>query len=81
MEIEIDRLAKMALYRLSEFRKLGMARLDSVEVCNKFLRLRIFMRPGQCAIATDEELKHLLPYPMEFSEMLPEAIEENDRYW
>ena len=64
--VEIDRIFKFAEYRLSEFKLLGMARLEEVEVCNKFRRLALVVRPGTSVKVTDEELRAIIPYPQEF---------------
>lgn len=64
--VEIDRIFKYAMYRLDQFQLLGMARLDEVEVCNKFLRLALMVRPGTSVKVTDTELKAIIPYPKEF---------------
>jgi hypothetical protein len=54
------------MYRLDQFKLLGMTRLDEVAVCNKFLRLALIVRPGTSVKITDEELRAIVPYPKEF---------------
>ena len=78
--VEIDRLAKLALYRLEWIRQMGMARLDTVEVCNRYLRLSIVLRPGQNVQVTDDELKELIPYPMEFDHLIPRSFQDLDKW-
>ena len=79
--VEIDRLAKLALYRINWMLKLGMSRLDVVEVCNRYLRLSIVMRPGQYVDITDKELEMIMPYPMEFDHLIPHCIKDEDGKW
>lgn len=64
--VEIDRIFQFATYRLEQFQLLGMTRLDEVEVCNKFRRLALIVRPGTSVKVTDEELRAIIPYPQEF---------------
>ncbi len=79
--IEIDRLAKLAQARIDWGLKLGMARLDEVEVCNRYLRLAIVMRPGQYVEITDEELAKMVPYPMEFDHLIPHVCKDMEGKW
>lgn len=78
--VEIVRLAKLAQYRIDWGLKLGMARLDVVEVCNRYLRLAIVMRPGQYVQITDKELEMIMPYPMEFDHLIPNVCKDDSKW-
>ena len=78
--VEIDRLAKLAQYRIDWMLNLGMSRLDVVEVCNRYLRLAIVMRPGQCVQITDKELEMMMPYPMEFDHLIPGVCKDDSKW-
>lgn len=78
--VEIDRLAKLAVYRLDWIKRMGMARMETVAVCNRYLRLAIVLRPGQHVDITDMELLELLPYPMEFDHLIPKSAIDDSKW-